>query len=133
MSDRLHEGQRAPKLRQPPFEPRSTRSIWIIGKPSLSKVVEWINSALESLNVEVVSFNTRLFIWNIHVWSEKYRTGFITKINLYEDRRRSGDLLFYLVEISCERGGIGSYQHLKVKCPCDFLALPPRWPPGSPT
>ena len=120
VSDRLQQGKRAQPLRNPPFGPRSERSTWIIGKSSLSKVVEWINSALESLNVEVVSFNTRLFIWNIHVWSEKYRTGFISKINLYEDRRRSGDLLFYLVEISCERGDIGSYQHLKVKFEATF-------------
>ena len=120
VSDRLQQGERAQPLRNPPFGPRSERSTWIIGKSSLSKVVEWINSALESLNVEVVSFNTRLFIWDIHVWSKKYRTGFISKIKLYEDRDRSGDLLFYLIEISCDRGGIGSFQHLRVKFEATF-------------
>lgn len=123
VSDRLYEGRRAPKLRKPPFEPKSERSTWIIGKSSLTKVVEWINSALESLNVEIVSFHNRLFTWGIHVWSEEHRTGFVTKINLFEDRDRSGDLLFYLVEISCERGGIGSYQHLKVKFEATFKRL----------
>ena len=120
VSDRLHQGERAQPLRNPPFGPRSERSTWIIGKSSLSKVVEWVNSALESLNVEVVSFNTRLFIWDIYVWSKEYRTGFISKIKLYEDRDRSGDLLFYLIEMSCDRGGIGSFQHLRVKFEATF-------------
>ena len=110
----FHQGKRAPRIRPCPYEPRSFKSTWIIGKPSLTRVVEWINSRLASLNVEVLSFNTKLFIWKVRVWGEKHMTSYTTSLNLYEDKKLSSNgMLHYLVQFVHEVSELGSYQAVK--------------------